>query len=58
MRVELRMCECAVYVVCARCRRRREVPLGEACGFSRRGELCGQVGLSRTLQGSVNWWSQ
>ncbi|KAI0276814.1 hypothetical protein BGY98DRAFT_983960, partial [Russula aff. rugulosa BPL654] len=58
MRVELRTCACAVYVECARCRGRREAPSGEACGSSRRGELRGRVGLSRTLQRSVNRWSQ
>jgi hypothetical protein len=40
----------------ARCRGRRVAPSGEACGSSRRGELRGQVGLSRSLQRSVNWW--
>jgi hypothetical protein len=42
---ELRTCECAVNVVCARCRGRREAPSGEACGSSQRGELripCGR----------------
>ena len=34
---------------------RREVPTGEACGSSRRGERRGRVGLSRTLQRSVGW---
>jgi hypothetical protein len=43
-------------VSCARCRGRREVP-GEACESSQRGELRG-LGLSRSLQRSVNWRSQ
>jgi hypothetical protein len=30
-------------------------PSGEACGSSWRGELRGRVGLSRSLQRSVNW---
>jgi hypothetical protein len=33
-------------VSCARCRGRREAPLGEACGSRRRGELRGRVGLA------------
>ena len=58
MRVELRTCECAVMSCVLGSRGRCEAPSGEACGSSRRGELCGQVGLLRTLQRSVNWLSQ
>jgi hypothetical protein len=43
--------------MCARCRGRRGAPSGEACGSSWRGELRGRVGLSRSLQRSVHWWS-
>jgi hypothetical protein len=42
-------------VNCAGCRGRREALSGEACGSSRRGELRGRVGISRSLQRSVNW---
>ena len=38
---------------CARGRGRRGAPSGEACGSSRRGELRGRVGLSRSLQRCV-----
>ena len=37
---------------------RREAPSDEVCGSSQRGELRGRVGLSRSLQRSVGWWSQ
>ena len=53
MSVELGCLHWETAVYCARCRGRRGAPSGEACGSSRRAELRGRVGLSRSLQRCV-----
>jgi len=60
-RYDLVLCYVREGVLCVLGARRREAPSGEACGSSRRGELRGRPGrvrLSRSLQRSVNRWSQ
>jgi len=55
MQFDAVLCGEGALCVIAGCRGNRKAPSGEACGSSQRGELRSRVGLTRSLQRSVNW---